>query len=162
MTPKTLSAVLLFLGTMAVLSAAFSAGGTAYTKRVETALLSEPKVLAAPVARVPYARKLKVEETQGAWLRVSDGKKTGWVFAGNLSDTKPSETRGLDGLPLAASQTSAATAARPLTPTSEQYSQRHGLMSAATDLAWLQSQQAKISPDAVQAFLREQKKGEFQ
>lgn len=153
---------IVLLTTAAGLSAAFSPGGTAYTKRVETALLSEPKMLATPTARVPYATKLKVEHVQGAWLQVSDGKKSGWVFGGNLAEEKPSETRGLDGLPLAASQTSAATAARPLTPASEQYSGRHGLQTAADDLNWLDQQRAAISPEQVQAFLESHKKGEFQ
>jgi hypothetical protein len=162
MTPRTLTATVLFLGTLATLSAAFTAGGAAYTKRVETALLAEPKVLAPTVARVPYGKKLKVEEVQGAWLRVSNGRKAGWVFAGNLADAKPSETRGIDGLPLAASETSASTAARPLTPVSEEYSERHGLTDAADDLNWLREQLGGISDEDVQTFLREQKKGEFQ
>lgn len=158
---RSLTALLFFLAAAAALCAAFSAGGTAYTKRFETALLSEPKMLAAPVTKVPYARKLAIQEVQGAWLRVSDGKKSGWVFAGNVAEQKPSETRGLDGLPLAASETSASTAARPLTPASEGYSERHGLASAAEDFNWLQEQGA-VSEEDLQAFLREQKKGEFQ
>lgn len=162
MTPRNCTALLAFLATGVGLSAAFAPGGAAFTKRFETTLLSEPKMLAAGVAKVPYARKLKVEEVQGAWLRVSDGRKTGWVFAGNLTENKPSETRGLDGLPIAASETSASAAARPLTPTSEQYSERHQLGNAAADLEWLQEQANAISDSAVQDFLREQKKGEHQ
>lgn len=151
-----------FLATAAALSAAFSAGGTAYTKRFETALLSEPKLLATPVTKLAYARKLKIEEVRGSWLRVRDGRSTGWVFAGNLAEQKPSETRGLDGLPIAAAETSASTAARPLTPTSERYSERHGLVDAADDLTWLQQQHATITDEDVQTFLREQQKGEHQ
>lgn len=162
MTPRSCIAALAFVAIGAALSAAFSAGGTAYTKRFETALLSEPKLLATPVAKLPYARKLKVEQVQGAWLRVSAGRTTGWVFAGNLADAKPSETRGLDGLPLAASETSASAAARPLAPASEEYSERHGLEDSGDDLAWLREQRAAISDDDVQTFLREQKKGEHQ
>ncbi len=162
MKTKFCVAALVLLTATAGLSAAFSPGGAAYTKRVETALLSEPKMLATPTTRLPYATKLKVEQIQGAWLRVSDGKKSGWVFGGNLANEKPSETRGLDGLPLAASQTSAATAARPLMPASEQYSGRHGLQSAAADLTWLEQQRASISPEQVQAFLKSHKKGEYQ
>lgn len=162
MTPRLCTAALAFLALAAALSAAFSAGGAAYTKRFETALLSEPKMLATAIAKIPYAQKLKIEAVQGAWVQVNDGKKTGWVFAGNLTDTRPSETRGLDGLPLAASKTSASTAARPLTETSQQYSERRGLANAADDLNWLQQQNRALSDEDVQAFLREQKKGEFQ
>jgi hypothetical protein len=145
----------------AVLLAAFAVGGVAYTKRPETKLLSEPKPLAEATARVPYARPLKILEVRGAWLRVSADKAAGWVFAGNLAEEKPSETRGLDGLPIAASETTATAAARPLVPASEEYSSRHGLASAADDLTWLTQQQAAITPEAVQAYLQAQKKGEF-
>lgn len=162
MKPKFLVAALVTLASAALLSAAFTVGGTAYTKRVETALLSEPQMLASPVARVPYAAKLKVEEAKGSWLRVSDGRNSGWVFGGNLAEAKPSETRGLDGLPVAASETNAAAAARPLMDASQEYSQRHGLASAADDLTWLNEQRTKISDEDVQAFLRSEKKGEFQ
>jgi hypothetical protein len=162
MKPKFLIAAAVTLASAAIVSAAFTVGGTAYTKRVETALLSEPRMLASPVSRLPYAAKLKVEETKGPWLRVSDGRNSGWIFGGNLAEAKPSETRGLDGLPVAASETNATAAARPLTEASQDYSQRHGLGNAASDLTWLNEQRTKISDEDVQAFLRSQKKGEFQ
>ena len=142
--------------------AVFTAGRDAYTKRVETALLSEPKMLAKPVAQLPYAQKLRVEEVQGSWLRVSDGRRSGWVFAGNLAEQKPSATKGLDGLPLAASATTASTAARPLTPTSSDYSERRGLADAAADLQWLEQQHALLPTPTIQEFLKTEKKGEFQ
>lgn len=150
------------LATVTLLPAAFAPGGEAFTKRVETALLAEPNALAKPVARVGYAQSLKVETVKGAWLRVSDGKTSGWVFAGNLAEEKPSETRGLDGLPVAASETTAAAAARPLVPAAEDYSTRRGLGKAAEDLAWLSQQAGVVKPDDVKAFLQEKKKGEFQ
>ena len=150
------------LATTTVLPAAFAPGGEAFTKRVETAMLSEPNMLAATVARLGYAKSLKVEAVKGAWLRVNDGKNSGWIFAGNLAEEKPSETRGLDGLPVAASETTAAAAARPLVPAAEEYSARHGLTKATDDLTWLTQQQAKITPADVKAFLQEKKKGEYQ
>ena len=157
---KTCAGLATLLATAVALPAAFAPGGTAYTKRVETALLTEPKMLAAPVTRLNYAKKLKVEEVSGAWVRVSDGPQAGWIFGGNLAEEKPSETRGLDGLPVAASETAAA--ARPLVPAAEEYSQRRGLGRAAEDLAWLAQQEAALAPAAVQEFLRTGKKGEFQ
>ena len=108
-----------------------------------------------------YAQSLTIQEVIGQWLRVTDGKVSGWVFAGNLAEEKPSEVRGLDGLPLAASETTATTAARPLIPAAEEYSTRRGLTNAADDLVWLTQQQAAITPADVKAFLMEQKKGEF-
>jgi hypothetical protein len=150
------------LATVTVLPAAYAPGGDAYTKRVETALLAEPNMVAATVARIGYARKLKVEAVKGAWVRVSDGKDAGWVFSGNLAEEAPSERRGLDGLPVAAAETTAASAARPLLEAAEQYSARRGLSKASDDLTWLTQQSAAITPEKVKAFLQEKKKGEFQ
>ncbi|HEY0944165.1 MAG TPA: hypothetical protein VGD81_02830 [Opitutaceae bacterium] len=158
--PLTLLAVAFAAAASA--TGAFAPGGAAYTKRVETALLSEPRILAEPTARIGYAHTLKVQEVRGAWVRVSEGAKSGWVFAGNLAETKPSETRGLDGLPLAASATSATAAARPLAPAARDYAGRHGKPDAAADLQWLTEQTAALTPADVQAFLQAQRKGEYQ
>lgn len=156
-----LVAALSGVATPAMLLAAFAVKGTAYTKRPETALLAQPEPLAASAARLPYAQILTIQEVKGRWLRVTDGKVSGWVFAGNLAEEKPSEVRGLDGLPLAASETTATTAARPLIPAAEEYSTRRGLTKAADDLMWLKQQEAAITAAEVKAFLQEQKKGEF-
>jgi hypothetical protein len=145
----------------AALLAAYAVNGTAFTKRPETALLAQPEPLAQPAARLPYAQTLTIQEVKGQWLRVTDGKVSGWVFAGNLAEEKPSEVRGLDGLPLAASETTATTAARPLIPAAEEYSTRRGLTKAADDLVWLKQQEATITAAEIKTFLQEQKKGEF-
>jgi len=142
--------------------AAFAPGGAAYTKRMETRLLAEPQPLAETAARVGYARKLKIEEVRGAWLRVSDGAKSGWVFAGNITEQKPDESRGLDGLPVAASETTATAAARPLAPAAVDYAARRGLAQARGDVEWLEQTSAGITAADVQAYMQAQKKGEFQ
>jgi hypothetical protein len=142
--------------------AALAPGGTAYTKRLETVLRAEPQPLAEPVARLRYARKLQIEETRGAWLRVRDGASSGWVFAGNLAEQKPEENRGLDGLPVAASETTATAAARPLAPAAADYAARRGLAQARSDVEWLEQTSAGITAADVQAYMQAQKKGEFQ
>ncbi|MDB6094229.1 MAG: hypothetical protein JWM32_1791 [Verrucomicrobia bacterium] len=144
------------------LPAAFTAGAVAYTKRVETVLLSEPKMLASPVTRLAYAKKLKVESVQGAWVKVSEGKNSGWIFGGNLSDEKPSEAKGLDGLSLGASKTSATAAARPLTEAGEAYAKRQNLGNASGDIEWMTQQCHDLSDQELERFLEEQKKGEYQ
>jgi hypothetical protein len=154
--------VALLLAAGVPLDAALSAGGTAYTKRVETNLLAEPAPLAAVKGKVAFGRKLKIEEAKGAWLRVSDGPAAGWVFAGNLSETKPAEGKGLDGLGLAASSTTATAAARPLTPAADDYAARHNLTNARDDLNWLLAQCHALTPAEVEVFLKEQRKGEYQ
>jgi len=141
---------------------AYEAGGFAYTKRVETPLLAEPKPLAEAAGKLAYGRKVKIEQKQGAWLRISDGPATGWVFAGNLTETKPEETKGLDGLPVAASQTTATAAARPLTPAAAEYATRRNLTDARADLDWLLEQRTALTEEQVVEYLQTQKKGEFQ
>ncbi|MDI1248851.1 MAG: SH3 domain-containing protein [Lacunisphaera sp.] len=154
--------VALMLTAAATLEAALTAGGTAYTKRFETNLLAEPAPLAAVTGKVAYGRKLAIAEARGAWLRVSDGPAAGWVFAGNLSELKPAEGKGLDGLGLAASATTATAAARPLTPAADDYAARRNLTEARDDLNWLIALCATVTPQKVESFLQEQKKGEFQ
>jgi hypothetical protein len=129
---------------------------------METRLLAEPKPLAETTARIGYARKLQVEEVRGVWLRVSDGAKSGWVFAGNLAEQKPEENRGLAGLPVAASETTATAAARPLAPAAVDYAARRGLAQARSDVEWLEQTGAGITAADVQAYMQAQKKGEFQ
>ncbi|MDB6127720.1 MAG: hypothetical protein JWM35_1616, partial [Verrucomicrobia bacterium] len=90
-----LTLVTTLLATAAVLEAAMVAGNAVYAKRYETSLLAEPQPLAKQNAKVTVGRKLKVDEVRGVWLRVSDGPTGGWVFAGNVSDTKPAEIKGL-------------------------------------------------------------------
>ncbi|MBI2518065.1 MAG: hypothetical protein HYV95_14265 [Opitutae bacterium] len=143
------------------LEAGLLAGGFAYTKRVETTLLAEPRPLAASVGKLGYGRKVKIDDTQGAWLHVSDEQAAGWVFAGNLAEAKPAEGKGADALGLKASETSATAAARPLTPDAEAYAQRRNLTNARDDLAWLLAEAQKVTPDDVEQFLQAQKKGEY-
>jgi hypothetical protein len=162
MKPSVPALILALASTTATALAGLTAGGAAFTKRVETALLAEPKLAAETVARLPYAREVKVQEVRGPWVRVSAGKTNGWVFAGNLAEAKPSETRGLDGLPLEAADTSATAAARPLAPTAVDYAERKGLGQAAEDIKWLEQQSDALTDADVQAFLQQQKKGEYQ
>jgi hypothetical protein len=142
--------------------AALVAGGIAYTKNLETRLLAEPRPLAPVSGKVPFASKLKVEEARGPWLRVSAGAAAGWVFAGNVSETKPVEGKGADGLGLSASTTTATAAARPLTPAANDYAVRRNLGDARKDLDWLLTQSQAFTPEEVTAFLQAQKKGEYQ
>jgi hypothetical protein len=160
MKPPLLLLIAALLATQAY--AAFAPGGAAYTKRISTVLLAEPAPLAQPVGRLAYALKLKVEEVRGAWVRVSDGGNTGWVFAGDLAEQRPAENRGLNGLPVTASETSAMAAARPLAPAAADYAGRRGLDQARDDVVWLEQTSDAITADDVQAYRQKQRKGEFQ
>jgi hypothetical protein len=142
--------------------AAFKVGGTAYTKRVKTDLLSDPKALAPVSAQVDYAHKLKIDQIRGVWLHVADGGNSGWVFSGNVAEDKPVDGKGLDGAPMAASETSATAAARPLAPAAEQYGDRKGLGEAKDDVLWIEGKSDAVTPDQVTDYLKANQKGEFQ
>jgi len=160
---KSLPRVLLLAGLFAVSAfAAFEAGSITYTKRLETKLLAEPKPTAESSGTIAFAHQVKVEQVQGAWLRVSEGDVSGWVFAGNLSATKPDEGARLDGVALLASKTTATAAARPLDDAVVQYAAQRNFGDARADLEWMQAACAEITDATVDEFLQEQKKGEFQ
>jgi hypothetical protein len=161
-TPRFWLALPLLALVVTGVEAAFVAGGFAYTKRLETSLLAEPKPLAAVSGKVPFASKLKVLDATGPWLHVSAGPASGWVFAGNVTETKPVETKGADGLGLSASTTTASAAARPLTPAANDYAVRRNLGDARQDLDWLNSQSQSLTTDQINAYLQAQKKGEYQ
>jgi hypothetical protein len=149
------------LAVAVTLEAGLIAGGFAYTKRVETTLLAEPRPLAASVGKLGYGRKVRIDQARGVWLQVSDGPVAGWVFAGNLAENKPAEGKGLDGLGLQASETTATAAARPLAPDAEAYAKRRNLTSARDDLNWLLAEAHKVTTDDVERFLQAQRKGEY-
>jgi hypothetical protein len=159
-TPTPLAVLLTALLSVSALYA-YEAGGSAYTKRAETNLLTEPKPLAATAAKLPFGRMVKIEEIAGNWLQVSDGQTTGWVFAGNLSATKPDEGKGMDALPMLASQTTATAAARPLAPAAIEYASQKNLSSAQGDLEWLLTECHALTPEEVDAFMQENKRGEY-
>lgn len=152
---------LLLMATVCV-EAAFSAGGVAYTKRYKTGLLAEPSPLAKTNGELPFAQKVAIDQLQGNWLHVSAGSMSGWVFLGSLSETKPDESKGLDGAPLLASSTTATAAARPLTPAADEYSQRRSLGNASGDLNWMLNKCSAITPAQVETYMKTHKKGEYQ
>lgn len=147
---------------VACIDAAFSPGGTAYTKRYKTTLLAEPSPQAKVVGELPLAQKVKIEQVQGNWLKVNGGSAAGWVFLGSLSETKPDGGKGFNGAPMLASETTATAAARPLTPAADEYSQRRNLGSASDDLNWMINQCATITPAQVEHYLKTHRKGEYQ
>ena len=160
---KLPAAALLAALTAASVLFAYEAGGFAYTKRAETKLLAEPKPLAKAAGTLPFGRQVKIEEMQGAWLRISEGETAGWVFKGNLTMEKPADVKGLlDGMPQTASQTTATAAARPLSTVVTNYAAGMNLATAQGDLEWIITECATLTDEEVDAYLQAQKKGEYQ
>ncbi len=153
--------LLVSLAAAVTLQAALAAGGIAFTKRMETNLLAEPTPLAPVSAKVGYAKRLTVQEARGAWLKVSEGTSTGWVFSGNVSTVEIKEATGSAGLGLNASATTVTAAARGLSENAVDYAQRRNLTNARDDLAWLLEQKSAVTADQLEAFLQENKLGEY-
>ena len=137
-------------------------GGTVYSKRNETKLLAEPKPLAATAATAGFAEPLKVSEIRGSWLNVAGRSGAGWVFAGIISEDLPKNAPAAGFGTLDASSTTTAAAARPLAPAAEAYAERHGKRDAGADVDWVEAEAHKVIPAIVNAYMRENKKGEFQ
>lgn len=153
----------LFLGGLALATAANAPGSFAFTKRADTALLAEPAPLAAPTTRLKLGTRLKIEEVRGAWLRASaEGDAAGWIFKGNVSAAEPDKESSLAQIPLDASATSATAAARPLAPAAADYGTRRNFAKAQEDLAWLLGEGALVNAAEVTAYLEANRKGEFQ
>ena len=140
---------------------AYDVGDKAYTKKLETRLLEEPKALAKPVAKIDFAAELNVEQVNGAWLLVSAGDNRGWVFAGNVAEKKPSKDLKTDFLPSSASETTASIAARPLAEVAKNYGDQKGLGEAKADVEWVEQQSAQVNGAAVTAYLQSKKLGEY-
>jgi hypothetical protein len=140
------------------------AGGTVYSKRNGLQLYAAPNSQSAAAGTVGFAEALKIAELNatGKWLKVSASGGSGWVFAGFTAEEKPKaeKTTGVASLDASASTTAAA--ARPLSPEAEQYAQRHNKVAAGKDVDWVEAEAHKVSPAIVNAYMRENKKGESQ
>ncbi|MCJ7815424.1 MAG: hypothetical protein MUP31_05150 [Xanthomonadales bacterium] len=143
-------------------SAEFKKGQKVWSKNYETPLLAEPRPLATVVARVGFAEKLSVRESQGSWLRVKSGEGEGWVFQGNIADEKPSLAPGAGWTTVEASQTDTVAAARPLEPAAKGYAQRHGAGDAEADIDWLDVQAAVITHQDIIVYMSAGQLGEYQ
>lgn len=159
---RRVGAVLLACATAGLAAGALAKGATAWSKRTETKLLAEPKPLAAPVGKVGFGESLTVLEARGAWLNVKAKGTVGWVFQGNVAEEKPELAPPAGFLSVEANDTTTSAAARPLTAVGKGYAQRSGTNTAVDDLDWLEIESGKIGPGVVNAYLRSNKKGEFQ
>lgn len=143
-------------------AAGYEPGDTVWSKHYATALLTEPKPLAATVITVGFAEKFKVQKVQGAWLLIKGGKIEGWVFQGNVASAKPKNAPSVGLTQIAASQTDIVAAARPLAPAAQGFAQRHGAADAEADIDWVDLKSAMISREVLVVWMIDQKLGEYQ
>jgi len=140
---------------------AIEVGSTYYTKQPSTPLLAEANRNAASVGEVQWGKTLKVLSTNERWMYVSSGETKGWVYSGNVSSRKPPSENKNDLLPTTAADTSASVAARPLSPSSQQYANRKSLGSGAADIVWAEQQADSITKAQVDAYMTENALGDF-
>lgn len=160
--PRALILILASLVVTAASAAGFEEGDKVWTKQYETALLAEPKPLAAVESTVGFAEKMKIKEVQGAWLRVKGDGAEGWVFQGNVASEKPEIAPGAGLTTVEASQTDTVAAARPLSPAAQGYAERHGAFDAQSDIDWIDAQAALITGDELVAWMSANQLGEYQ
>ena len=157
---KILSVTALFLYA-AALAFALEAGGSAFTKKQSPPLLAAAQRDAASTGTLPWGTKVKIVALQGLWAQVATDTKKGWVFAGNLAADKPPAENKSDLLPATASDTTAATAARPLSQAAKDYANRKDQASSAADVEWMEAAADAVTAADVQAYMRENKKGDY-
>lgn len=168
MKPKTQPRLIALAALAGVLTTAVlaepKAGGTVYSKRNALPLYGAPNSQSAVAGTVGFAEALKISElnTTGKWLKVSASGGSGWVFAGFTAEKKPESERTSGIGSVDASSSTTAAAARPLSPEAEQYAARHGKVDAGKDVDWVEAEARKVSPTIVTAYMKENKKGEFQ
>ncbi|MEZ5276341.1 MAG: hypothetical protein R3F07_08180 [Opitutaceae bacterium] len=143
------------------LFAAFKVGDTAWSKRIDTPVLAEPKPLASPVGKVGFAVPLKVREVRGAWLGIQADEVSGWVFEGNVAGEKPTLAPATGLTRVTADSTDTAAAARPLTEAADGYASRHSEAKDKADVEWVDTTSAGLPEDEVIAYLQENAKGEY-
>jgi hypothetical protein len=149
-------------GMLASSHAAFEKGDKVWSKHVETALLAEPRPLAASVATVGFAEKLKVKAVQGVWLNVKGDQAEGWIFQGNVAGEKPELAPSVGLTQVAAAGTDTVAAARPLAPAAQGYAERHGASDAQAGIDWVDAQAALLSNADRVAWMSEHQLGEYQ
>jgi uncharacterized protein YgiM (DUF1202 family) len=135
-----------------------------------TTLKQEASISSPDVTPLPVGAELSVIESGGRWLKVRAGGKTGWVYTGRTSDTKPvaevgGAESGLFGESMQQSkiQTAKADSARSirgLSPEADQYAKQRGTPESYKK-ALDQILERKVSDKELKAFLRDGKIGEY-
>ena len=135
-----------------------------------TTLKKEASVSSDDVSPLAVGAELTVVETSGRWMKVStaDGR-TGWVYAGRVSDAPPAaEATGDGGLFGGTTQQSqidtakadSARSIRGLSPEVDQYAKQRGTPEVfKKELDKVLAR--KVSAKELKAFLREGKLGEY-
>lgn len=164
-TPMRLLASAAILGALTTVGMASpKAGGTVYSKRNGLALYSAPSTQSTVTCTVGFAEALTVASANesGRWLNVTTAGGSGWVFAGLTAEKKPEAERTAGIGTVDASSSTTAAAARPLSEEAKGYAERHNMVDAGKDVDWVEAEAHKVGPEIVDAYMKENEKGEYQ
>jgi len=135
-----------------------------------TTLKKEASIASPDVAPLPVGTELTVIVSGGRWIKVRTGGKTGWVYAGRISATKPvAEVGGTEGglfgesmqqSQIKTAKADSARSIRGLSPETDQYAKQRGTPEAYKK-ALDQILERNVSATELKAFLREGKIGEY-
>lgn len=139
-----------------------TSGDSAYSKKQNTELRASPSPDAEVTAKLGFAEKVTITTVQGRWYEVKAGSKSGWVYAGNLAAKEPPAENKADLFGSSAGETTASTAARPLSQAAEAYGTRQNHSDAVADLKWLESSADAITPAQVADYARQNHRGQYQ
>ena len=141
---------------------------TVYVSRDTAALRDRQSVAGSVVTQVQRGQPLHVLQQRGRWFLVSTARGArGWIYRYKVSANPPA--RGANALALLGgsssrvtlSETSSASGIRGLNPISERQARRRGRKNRDIQ-AVKQMEQLRVTPAALEQFLRQGKLGEFQ
>lgn len=157
-------AATLAAGLLVVAGATAIAADNLYVRASGTELKEKTGPAAPTIQKLDIGTKCEVVAKEGNWVKVKAkiGKdvKEGYVFAPKLSKEKPDKER-IDGkVSVAAAEGDTAMALRGLSPTSEKFAERTAVKKE--DIAAVKAmEQRKVTPQELDAFLKEGKLGEY-
>ncbi len=162
---RLMKRLIFMLGLLAMISVAWAAdleaGKSTYVIHDGQALLADKDPDAAVVTKLKTHKEYDVLAISGKWAQLKAGSSTGWVYIGNLSRDEPPDIN-TSKMSTEASATTLNAAARGLDNDAKGYASRKGEGAAASDVVWMENENASVTKADVKAYLQEHKLGEYQ
>ncbi len=155
---------MIILGIIAMISIApaveLEPGKTAYVIHDGQPLLAEKDPDSNKIDKLKTHHAYTIIQISGKWVQLKSDSASGWVYQGNLSAEEPPDVNNS----VFSTQASVATnnaAARGLDDDAKVYADRKNEPEAANDVGWMENQNASITDDDVQAYMKGHKLGEY-
>jgi len=130
-----------------------------YSKKRDQEVYTQKNNGGEVVAKLGFAEKVKVLETDGRWVKVeSRERKMGWIYSGSLgTEPPPSDNKNNTG----AAAGSESNAARGLSDEAKKYAERSSIPDAAEQVEWMEQENDKVTQETVRDYMKEKQLGEF-